>query len=271
MAGATNVGICKPLNPQPVSFTPFDYDVLVKMGLIPGIRDFTVFGINSNLNANDGNTDIWPIDGVDLIIPSAPGLVTVSSTSNNDTAAGTGAQQIIAFGLNNGVEVFEVIPTNGIVGNTGIVEMDFINNFFISVCGATKKNQGDIQLTIAGTAGIQRFIPALVAFDSCSQQKIPAGKTALIAAVTISIDTNSGQGSKTALITGVVETGGVEREVFKETVTTAGLSVFQQTFKIYADAIPENSIIRFKADSDDNSITVRSGYAVRLVDNNYTL
>lgn len=270
MAGV-NVGICKAPNPQPVTFTPFDYDVLVKMGLIPDIGDFTVFGINPNLNANHGNTDIWPISATDLIIPLAPGLVTVSSTSNNDTAAGTGAQQIIAFGLNNGVEVFEIIPTNGIAGSTGGVEMDFINNFFILACGSTKVNQGDMQLTIAGTAGIQRFIPALVAFDSCSQQKIPAGKTALVAAITISLDTNSGQGSKTALVTGVVETGGVERQVFKETVSTSGLSVFKQTFKIYADAIPENSIIRFRADTDDNSITVRAGYTIRLVDNTYSI
>jgi len=87
------------------TFEPFELQV--SRGQIQGHRNVTVFGFNSDVDQTQ--VSVWPLQSL-ITFPSTALQMTVSSTSADDTAAGTGARTVVVQGLDaNYNEVTETV------------------------------------------------------------------------------------------------------------------------------------------------------------------
>lgn len=102
---------------------------------------------------------IWPEGGM-YVWPTAASVVTVSSTSANDTAAGTGAQTVFISGLASDYsEVFEAVSMNGTTPVTTTQQFYRINVIYVVSAGSTGTNAGIIYV---GTGTVTAGKPANV-------------------------------------------------------------------------------------------------------------
>jgi hypothetical protein len=122
-----------------------DFDLEVSRGLFSDIKHIRKFGKSAIINAGQSG-DVCNTSGTYAGFPDTTGeTVTLVSTSNNDTSAGTGARTIEIFGLDeNGLEVSESITLNGQTEVTSINIYTRLNRGIIRSAGSTGENLGVI-------------------------------------------------------------------------------------------------------------------------------
>lgn len=107
------------------------------------------FGYSSSI----GTTRVGISPGAfPVTFPSEAGKVQCSSSSANDTLAGTGARKIVITGLDANYD--EIVEEVELAGQTGaLTTKDFIriNGAYVSAVGTGLKNAGNIWLSVAGT------------------------------------------------------------------------------------------------------------------------
>jgi hypothetical protein len=110
------------------------------------------------------------------VFPSVAAVIDIVSSSANDTAAGTGAQSVVVFGLDaNYDEIAEVIPTNGTTISTGTLLFLRVNGFTVATHGTDNINVGDINASHG--ANIISQIEASAGTSRQAVQTVPAGHT----------------------------------------------------------------------------------------------
>lgn len=103
------------------------------------------------------------------------------SSSANDTAAGSGAREIVVEGLDSNFAVkTATVATNG----TGAVSLGSgwlrINFAHVSIAGSSQINEGNITIRIASGGANQAQMPGNWGTLSQVQYTVPAGKTAYL-------------------------------------------------------------------------------------------
>ena len=87
------------------------FELQVSRGQIPGHKTVFKFGYNAVVGAT--KETIWEQSGL-YAYPASATVMTLSSSSANDTAAGTGARTVEVFGLDADYnEINEVVTLNG--------------------------------------------------------------------------------------------------------------------------------------------------------------
>jgi hypothetical protein len=115
-----------------------------------------VFGYNPDVDTVEET--IWPIDGI-LSHPPSPTVMTISSSSADDTAAGTGAQQVFIEGVNGtGGIVTETVTLNGQTPVSTVNSYDAIERMVSVSVGSGGANAGIIY---AGTGTVTAGVPAV--------------------------------------------------------------------------------------------------------------
>ena len=110
------------------------------------------------------------------VFPTVAAVIDVVSSNANDTAAGTGAQSVVVFGLDaNYNEIAEVIPTNGTTISTGTLLFFRVNGFSVATHGTDNINVGDINASHG--ANILSQISASSGISRQAVQTVPAGHT----------------------------------------------------------------------------------------------
>jgi len=72
------------------------------------------FGRNPSVSTNTAPEDVWAAGGL-MVWPTQASTLTIVSDSANDSAAGSGAQQIRVEGLDeNFDEIYELVELNGL-------------------------------------------------------------------------------------------------------------------------------------------------------------
>ena len=154
------------------------FELQVSRGQIPGHRSVVVFGYNPDVDT--ARVTVWPYTGI-LPLPAAALQMKVSSSSANDTAAGTGARTVFVAGLDaNYNEISEIVTLNG---QTAVLTTQFflhINNAYVATAGSGLSAAGDIYFgegTV--TAGVPATVYDLIKFDYSQRitgwYTIPAG------------------------------------------------------------------------------------------------
>lgn len=160
----------------------------VAMGLVPGVTPIRILGVNigptttAEILGASGSTHAFPVAAL-----SSP---KVSSSSANDTAAGSGVRTITATGVNSSfVEVSETISMNGQTQVAVTAAFMDVNTFRTATVGtAGGAAAGDIYFyTGAATAGVPNDLTTvqakvLVGYnqDLTCKYTVPAGKSLLI-------------------------------------------------------------------------------------------
>jgi len=117
-----------------------------------------VFGYNADVDSATEET-VWTYGGIYTHLAS-PTLLTISSSSSNDTAAGTGARTVLFTGINgDGGERTETLTLNGQTAVTTTYTYTEVQSMTVISAGSGEKNAGQIYL---GTGTVTSGVPANV-------------------------------------------------------------------------------------------------------------
>jgi hypothetical protein len=132
------------------------FELQVGRGQITAHSVIHVFGFNPDVDTAEET--VWPIDGI-LGHPSSPTIMSISSSSTDDAAAGTGARTIFIEGVNGtGGLVSEIVTLNGQTAVNTVNTYDAIERMVVLTVGSGGKNAGIIY---AGTGAVTSGVPAV--------------------------------------------------------------------------------------------------------------
>jgi hypothetical protein len=224
-------------------FEPFELQVA--RGQIQGHK--TIFKFGNNADINGSLETIWSQGGL-YAYPAAAIAMKVSSSSNDDAIAGTGAQTVTVSGLDaNYNEVSEIVELNGQTEVLTTTEFIRVNRAFVVTAGSGGTAAGTIYVgTGTVTTGVPATIYAEIALGfnqtTMAVWTVPAGYTLYVTGGTFSAASNNA----THYILGkflIRPLGGVFRNAADITVNS---NVFRYDWEIPL-AIPEKTDIEARA------------------------
>ena len=177
----------------------FTFNEASALGKIPGNKTFTITGRVDNAGTIGVRKDSRP-GAINLVYLDSAERLNVSSDDLNDTAAGTGAQQVLVIGLdNNYLEQRELIELDGLTPVLSVNAYLRVNLVGVSRVGTVEQNIGTITLDaeIAGTQ--QSSIPPTLNKSVQSNYTVPADKTLLLTGIYLSVGKNDDFEANTAV------------------------------------------------------------------------
>lgn len=241
------------------------FELQVARGQIRGHQIRHIFGYNPDLDSAAEET-VWTAGGLYQHLDT-PSIMKVSSTSANDTSAGTGARSIFILGINStGGEVSETVTLNGQTGVNTTHTYTEIQYCQVLSAGSTDHNIGNISI---GTGTITSGIPAnifghILATENASLMghfTIPAGYTGYLISGSISSGTEGG-GSYIIGRLKIRENG----LIYTAAVTTFNNGKIDYEFK-YPIKVNAGACISATATSSANNEIVSSYFQLLLVKN----
>lgn len=132
------------------------FELQVGRGQIYGHSVVHVFGHNPDVDTTE--VTIWPATGL-LGHPASPTVMTVSSSSSDDAAGGTGARTVHILGINgNGGYVSETVTLNGQTAVSTENSYDAVERVTVMTVGSGGSNAGTIYV---GTGAVTAGVPAV--------------------------------------------------------------------------------------------------------------
>jgi hypothetical protein len=241
------------------------FELQVARGQIQGHRNVTVFGFNGDVDQTQ--VSVWPLPSL-ITFPAAALQMTVSSTSANDTAAGTGARTVVVQGVDAKYnEVTETVTLNGQTAVTMSASLLRVNYAYVATAGSGNSAAGDIYIgTGTVTAGVPATAYDIIKFDynatTTGSYTIPAGYTAYVSQGLFS----TGQPSGTTQVQGRLLTRGLNNIRMTAALTTLNNGVANYVFE-YPLAVPEKTTIEATAIASANNNAVSSMFIILLVKN----
>jgi hypothetical protein len=243
------------------AFEPFELQV--SRGQIQGHRNVTVFGFNPDVDSTQ--VSVWPLPSL-ITFPASALQMTVSSTSANDTAAGTGARTIVVQGLDaNYNEVTETVTLNGQTAVTMTASLLRVNYAYVVTAGSSNGAEGDIYIgTGTVTAGVPATTYDIIKFDynntTTGSYTIPAGYTGYVSQGLFS----SGQAGGSNQVQGRLLTRGVNNIRMTAAITSINNGVANYVFE-YPLAVPAKTTIEATAIGSSNNNACSSMFIIVLV------
>lgn len=241
------------------------FELQVARGQIQGHRNVTVFGFNADVDTTQ--VSVWPLPSL-ITFPAAALQMTVSSTSANDTSAGTGARTVVVQGLDaNYNEVSEIVTMNGQTAVTMTASLLRVNYAYVLTAGSGNSAAGDIYIgTGTVTAGVPATAYDIVKFDYnttiTGSYTIPANYTAYVSQGLFS----AGQAGGSNQIQGRLLTRGTDNIRRTAAVTSINNGVADYTFE-YPLAVPEKTTIEATAIGSSSNNAVSSMFILLLIKN----
>jgi len=243
------------------AYEPFELQV--SRGQIQGHRNVTVFGFNPDVDTTQ--VSVWPLPSL-ITFPASAIQMTVSSTSANDTAAGTGARTVVVQGLDaNYNEVTETVTMNGQTAVTMTTAMLRINYAYVATAGSSNSAVGDIYIgTGTVTAGVPATAYDIIKFDynntTTGSYTIPAGYTGYVSQGLFS----TGQAGGSNAVQGRLLSRGLNNIRMTAAITTINNGVANYVFE-YPLAIPEKTTLEATAIGSSSNNAVSSLFILVLV------
>jgi len=221
------------------TFEPFGLQV--SRGQIQGHSTVIVFGYNPDVDTSEET--VWP-DGGTIPHPTVASVLKISSSSANDTSAGTGARTVYIEGVDGNYEVVsETVTLNGQTEVNTTNSYLYVNSFYVVTAGSGGSNAGNIN---AGTGTVTSGVPAVL-YDiiaagynnrTTGHYCVPAGYTGYMTEGLLS----AGQASGSTSVTGFLRQHGPDNILRVGAVTTVNNSsavfMFEQPY-----IIPEKNCV----------------------------
>lgn len=247
---------------------PTDFHTEVALGRRQGVETWNKFGYNDDIDT--GAPEIIAAWGGAFQYLTAGETIDIVSTDAADTLAGTGAQRIIIWGVDQDWNpVTEVVEMNGVTPVTTTSQWIGINRISIFKAGTGLMNAGDISVK-ATTSGYDMALMPIG--EGTSQQMIfyvPVGHQFLAEWLyfnTIKISGGGGQPEVTFKGWVYSDVATAEFEVFRAALDVAdnnNLDITPPTPFV----IGEKSILWFEAETDTDNTAVRGRFSGELFRN----
>jgi hypothetical protein len=241
------------------------FELQVARGQIQGHRNVTVFGFNPDVDT--AQVSVWPLPSL-ITFPAAALQMTVSSTSADDTAAGTGARTVVVQGLDaNYNEVTETVTMNGQTAVTMSASLLRVNYAYVATAGSGNSAAGDIYIgTGTVTAGVPATTYDIIKFDynntTTGSYTVPASYTAYVSQGLFS----AGQTGGSNQVQGRLLTRGTNNIRMTAAITSLNNGVADYVFE-YPLAVPEKTTIEATAIGSSTNNAVSSMFILLLVKN----
>ena len=243
------------------------FELQVARGQIPGHKQLFKFG--NNPSVGDTLETIWAEGGLYSYLTAAT-VLKVSSSSTDDTSAGTGARTVQLYGLDGDYnEINELVTLNGQTAVNTTQSFLRINRMVVRSAGSGGVNAGVIY---AGTGTVTTGVPANVYASvngiTGSNQSlmaiwtVPAGYTAYLLQYDVSNGTTSNTPAVCKLILAVRPYGEVFQSKDVKSLTT-GMHV-EETFSL-PQKITEKSDIEVRAISSSVSVPFDISAAFEII------
>jgi len=243
------------------------FELQVARGQIAWHKPLFKFG--NNATVGDSLETIWAEGGLYSYLTSAT-VLKVSSSSTDDTSAGTGARTVQLYGLDGDYnEINELVTLNGQTVVNTTQSFLRINRMIVRSAGSSGANAGVIY---AGTGTVTTGVPANVYASvngvTGSNQSlmalwtVPAGYTAYMLQYDVSNGTTSNTPALCKLILAVRPYGEVFQSKDVKSLTT-GMHV-EESFAI-PQKITEKSDIEVRAISSSASVSFDISAAFEIV------
>ena len=245
------------------TFEPFGLQV--SRGQIQGHSSVIVFGYNPDVDTSEES--VWP-DGGTIPHPTSASVLKISSSSANDTSAGTGARTVFIGGLDGDYNVVsETVILNGQTAVNTTNSYLYVNSFYVVSVGSGGENAGNIN---AGTGTVTAGVPAVL-YDiiatgynsrTTGHYCVPAGYTGYLIQGVFS----SGQASGSTAVTGFLKQHGTDGILRVGAVTTVNNSTADYLFEMPLE-IPEKNCVGATAIGAAANNAVSSYFNIVLVKN----
>jgi len=267
MATITSSGVVQDSITRNGRFEPFELQV--SRGQITGHAVELISGISSGVGTS--YTTVWSQNTVYAYL-SAASVMKISSSSANDTAAGTGARTVFVKGLDaNYNQISETVTLNGQTSVNTVNSYLRVFHLAVSTAGSGEAAAGTIY---AGTGVVTTGVPAVIYAvyttangSTAAVWTVPAGYTAYI------VSYASGYSNATATANGTVSLsirpfGSVFDTTSQLRVSNGvqGWIAFQ-----YPILVAEKSDIEIRATSSAASAGVTAEFQLVYVKNDGTL
>lgn len=243
------------------------FDLQVSRNQIYDHKVIFKFGFNPDINGIEET--IWDSGGI-YAYPSAATVMKVSSSSTNDTAAGTGARTIVVEGLDGDYnEVEEIVTLNGQTAVNTTTSFLRVNRAYVLTAGSGGTAAGDIYVGVGTvTAGVPATIYAQITLGNnqtlMAIWTVPAGYTGYFDHFNVATGTtNPNQYVGMRVIQRNL--GGVFRTLIKQTIG-AGSGVADFVLK-YPIEVQEKTDIEMRASSSGSNNLVSADFSVIYIKN----
>lgn len=245
---------------------PSDFETNIAEGKIAGYSLVNKNGRNPDIDTGTLPEDIWDGGGAYTGFPvTAVETVTLTSSSTNDTAAGTGARTVTLTGLDtNYVLQTETVTLNGTTGAATTNTFRRVHTAFVATAGSGGVNAGTITAThTTTTANVFFAIQPGTNQMQVSAFTIPAGKTGYLRQFSGAVRSGTGTGAVDTVLY-IRDFNGVFRHR-----RPSGFSGDPSMVEIYGGLVlPEKTDIIIRATAANASnLDVAGGYDLILVDN----
>lgn len=245
------------------------FELQVSRGQVFAHRSVTVFGYNPDVDTT--RVTVWPYTGI-LPIPAVALQLKVSSSSANDTAAGTGARTVYLAGLDgNHNEISEIVTLNGQTAVLTTKSYLHINDAYVATAGSSLSAAGDIYFGDGVvTLGVPATVYDLIKFDYnrriTGSYTVPAGYTGYVSQGLFS----AGQPGGTAQVSGRLLTIGTDGIRRTAAITTVNNGAANYVFE-YPLEIPEKTTLEATAQGSSNNNEASAMFVVVIIKNDGAL
>jgi hypothetical protein len=242
------------------------FELQVARGQITFHNAFCQFGINGAVGTS--LETVW-VGGSTYSFPVSATTTTVSSSSADDTSAGTGARTVLVEGVNASyTAVSETASLNGQTGVTLTNQYLRVNKITILTAGSGGTSAGSIYV---GTGTVTTGVPAVILNRTGSSSNeseagfytVPAGYTAYITRWTMS-SANSTAESSTRFVLRVRPYGGVFG--YKAVYTLPGNGIYECE-AAYPLPLPEKTDLEIMSLTSVDSAYVSTQLQMVLIKN----
>ena len=243
------------------AYEPFGLQVA--RGQIQGHSNVLVFGYNPDVDTSEES--VWP-DGGTVPHPTVASILKISSSSANDTSAGTGARTVYIEGLDGDYEVVsETVILNGQTEVNTTNSYLYVNSFYVVTTGSGESNAGNIN---AGTGTVTSGVPAVL-YDiiatgyntrTTGHYCVPAGYTGYMVTGVIT----AGQASGSTAVTAFLKQHGDDGILRVGAITTLNNGSIQYDFDP-AYVIPEKHCVGASAIGSAANNSISSFFNIILI------
>lgn len=230
----------------------FEYNL--SRGLISGASTFIKVASNIDLDTGGFET-VWKYTGLWSPLTTAR-TIYFSSTSANDTLAGTGARTLLISGVDASRNLqTEIINMNGLSTVTTVNTWLGVNEVQVIATGSLGYNGGTITFTATTDNTVQSIISIE---DSASNQliyHIPTGYVLHLGKI-IFIGYKSSGALPNITIEGFLVLGGVRYRIYESNINTSVLPFIELKIDGYSSA-PGGAYLYFNASTDTNNSLIR--------------
>jgi len=254
---------------QPIIRTAGDnysWTINISAGLVDGYSYVEKFGMNIDV---DGNKEtIWDVGGIYTYIGTAE-TVAITSTSGNDSAAGTGARTVEVQGLNSSYAV--VTETLTVGGAASTTEFLRVFRAVVITAGSSGVNEGTVSITSSDTSTVL----AQIGIDGTGANAagrgqtfmalytVPSGKTAYLTQWTV----GSGKQNTDAVAFLLSRDATVTDAAFNsKDIITVSATTYSKNYTVPLQ-FTEKTDIEVRAYSTTNNSLVSSTFNLILIDN----